>query len=64
MFQKPLAPRALEAVAELLGAAPDDEIRRPLWTFLPEEVPTVQHERRRRNILQGDPEPIGDPEYS
>jgi hypothetical protein len=48
MFRKPLGPRALRAVAELLRGAPDEEIRRPLWAFLPEEVPLVIHERRRR----------------
>jgi len=48
MFRKPLEPRALQAVAELLRGAPDEEIRRPLWTFLPEEVPLVIHERRVR----------------
>ncbi|MDX3551005.1 hypothetical protein PV729_04330 [Streptomyces europaeiscabiei] len=61
---KSLHPRALEAVAEILRGSADEEVSRPLWSFLPEEAPIVLSERRRRNILQGDPEPIGDPEYS
>jgi hypothetical protein len=48
----------------ILRGMPDATIGRPLWTFPPNHALLVLSERRRRNILQGDPEPIGDPEYS
>jgi hypothetical protein len=47
-----------------ISSLSDETIRRPLWEFTPDERPAVIHERRRRNILQGDPEPSGDSEYS
>ncbi len=47
-FKRPLQPAALRAVSAVLGTASDADVRRPLWEFLPEEVPLVLHERRRR----------------
>jgi hypothetical protein len=43
---------------------PSEVLSLGLWIFTPDEIPAVLSERRRRNLLQGDPEPIGDPEYS
>lgn len=48
----------------VLRMASDGHVALPLWEFHPHIVPHVLSERRRRNILQHDPEPIGDPEYS
>lgn len=39
-------------------------VARPLWEFMPKHRAAVLSERRRRSILQGDPEPAGDPEFS
>jgi hypothetical protein len=44
--------------------ASDEYVALPLWEFPPAYALHVLSERRRRNILQHDPEPIGDPEYS
>ncbi|MGX1133208.1 hypothetical protein RKD49_005398 [Streptomyces glaucescens] len=51
-------------VATWLRGATDEAVSRPLWDFHPYYRPAVLTERKRRNILQSDPEPIGDPEYS
>ncbi|AUG87297.1 hypothetical protein HOS59_gp33 [Streptomyces phage Rowa] len=48
--------------ARALAGADDETVRLPLWTFPPEAVPYVMHERRVR--FQWDDEPIGDPEYN
>lgn len=50
--------------AGALRIAEDEFVALPLWEFRPHSVPLVLTERRRRNILQHDPEPIGDPEYT
>lgn len=42
----------------------DEEIRRPLWEFPPDAASAVLSERAKRHILQNDPEPTGDSEYS
>lgn len=55
--QRTLAPWAL-------SHASDEFVRSPLWEFSPHIRSAVLHERRRRNIMQDDPEPIGDPEFS
>ena len=44
--------------------ASDERLSAPLWDWPPEARPYVLSQRRRRGILQGDPEPSGDPEYS
>ncbi|RCG16970.1 hypothetical protein DQ392_17990 [Streptomyces reniochalinae] len=44
-----------------LKALPDEEIRAPLWTWKPHEIPAVIHERR---VRFGVFEETGDPEYS
>jgi hypothetical protein len=51
-------------VGASLRTGSDELLALPLWGFNPADVPTVLSERRRRNILQHDPEPIGDPEYT
>ncbi|MFE9335295.1 hypothetical protein [Streptomyces sp. NPDC007063] len=43
--------------------ATDEHVAQPLWYLPPCARPALLHERRRRGILQGDPEPIGDVEY-
>jgi len=47
-----------------LAEASDETVALGLWNFPPEARLAVLSERRRRNILQCDPEPVGDPEYS
>jgi hypothetical protein len=47
-----------------ISALADETIGSGLWNFPPEIRPVVLSERRKRNILQGDPEPVGDPEFS
>lgn len=42
----------------------DEALALPLWESRPFYRLAILSERRRRNILQGDPEPIGDPEYT
>jgi hypothetical protein len=59
-----MEPIPAEEWAEHYKGVSDEVISAPLWTFLPANIPHVMHERRQRNILQLDPEPIGDPEYS
>lgn len=49
---------------ESLRTGSDELMALPLWVFSPTDAPTILSERRRRNILQSDPEPTGDPEYS
>jgi hypothetical protein len=44
--------------------ASDEYVARPLWEFHPHVRAHVLSERKRRNLLQYDPEPIGDAEYS
>lgn len=44
--------------------AADETMRRPLWEFHPYYALMILSERQRRGLLQHDPEPIGDPEYS
>lgn len=50
--------------ARALGEAADETVALGLWNFPPESRAAVLSERARRNLLQNDPEPIGDPEYS
>ncbi|MFJ4960971.1 hypothetical protein ACIP6P_00630 [Streptomyces sp. NPDC088729] len=45
------------------GAA-DETVAAPLWDFPPEARAAQLSERKRRSILQGDPEQTGDPEYT
>jgi len=47
-----------------LRMASDEYVSLPLWEFHPHYALHVLSERRRRNLLQHDPEPIGDPEYT
>ena len=47
-----------------LRGTDDQTVSVPLWEYPPEARSAVLSERRRRNILQGDPEPVGDPEFS
>lgn len=47
-----------------LRLASDESVSAPLWDFRPELALHVLSERKRRNLLQHDPEPIGDPEYT
>ncbi|MFJ9961096.1 hypothetical protein [Streptomyces avermitilis] len=46
------------------GGMPDEMVAAPLWLYPPHMRQDILSERARRGILQGDPEPIGDPEYS
>jgi hypothetical protein len=50
--------------ARALAEATDETVGSGLWNFPPDARPAVLSERRKRNILQGDPEPTGDPEFS
>jgi hypothetical protein len=61
-----MPPSALQraVVGRVLRMASDEYVARPLWEFHPSYRSLVLSERRRRNVLQHDPEPIGDPEYS
>lgn len=52
-----------QAVATLRFAS-DEYLRLPLWEFHPHLVPLVLSARRRSQVLQHDPEPTGDPEYT
>lgn len=60
----PLSEIQRAAVMRILGTASDEYLALPLWEFHPSYRPHVLSARRRRNILQNDPEPIGDSEYS
>ena len=60
----PLTESQRAAVAKYLNGAPDEIVGRPLWELHPYYRPQFLNERRKRNILQIDPEPIGDPEFS
>lgn len=42
----------------------DDDLSAPLWGQPVDLVRAILAERESRGILQSDPEPIGDPEYS
>ncbi|WP_037664948.1 hypothetical protein [Streptomyces albidoflavus] len=42
----------------------DEDVCAPLWEFFPAYRPYILSERRRRNLLNNDPEPIGDHEYT
>jgi hypothetical protein len=53
-----------EQWAHALKGASDEQVGGPLWRYPPDAIPAVMHERRKRNILQNDPEPSGDSEYS
>jgi hypothetical protein len=48
----------------VLASAADEYLAQPLWNFHPYYRLAVLSERARRRILQADPEPTGDPEYS
>lgn len=52
------------AVTSELARAADEYLALPLWEFHPAYALPVLSERRRRGILQGDPEPTGDTEYT
>lgn len=60
----PLTESQRVAVRKILGQAADEYVALPLWEFHPHYRPALLSERRRRNVLQNDPEPSGDPEYS
>ncbi|MGV9659131.1 hypothetical protein ACWDR5_19465 [Streptomyces koyangensis] len=51
-------------VRAVLASASDGYLRLPLWDFHPSYRPYILSERRRRNLLTNDPEPIGDHEYT
>ncbi|MFJ9318820.1 hypothetical protein [Streptomyces globisporus] len=51
------------AVRTIRGAA-DEYLQQPLWNFHPFYRPLILSERKRRSILQGDPEQTGDPDYT
>jgi hypothetical protein len=51
-------------VRKVLANASDEFVSQPLWAFHPYYRPHVLTERSRRQVLQSDPEPVGDPEYS
>jgi len=59
------ARKMVEAYREhLIRTSSDETLARGLWMFLPRDRALVLSERARRGILQGDPEPSGDPEYT
>jgi hypothetical protein len=60
----PLSETQRTQTVGVLRMASDEYVARPLWEFHPSYRSLVLSERRRRNVLQHDPEPIGDPEYS
>ncbi len=60
----PLNPTQRAITAKIIGGASDEYLGRPLWDFHPYYRPLILSERKRRNILQHDPEPSGDPEYT
>jgi hypothetical protein len=51
-------------VRKVLANATDVFVSQPLWAFHPFYRPLVLTERARRQLLQNDPEPSGDPEFS
>lgn len=59
----PLSETQRTQTAGVLRMASDSYVSAPLWEFPPQYRPYVLAERRRRNLLQADPEPTGDPEY-
>jgi hypothetical protein len=59
----PLSDTQRVTVAKILGRAADEYVVLPLWDFHPYYRPQILAERKRRNLLQHEPEPIGDPEY-
>jgi len=50
--------------ARALRETDDWTLSLPLWGWPPEVRPLVLSERARRGLLQSDPEPTGDPEFS
>lgn len=60
----PLTESQRTVAAKIMGTASDEYLAQPLWEFHPAYRSVVLSARRRRNILQIDPEPIGDSEYS
>jgi hypothetical protein len=60
----PLSETQRTQTAGVLRMATDEYVALPLWEFHPWQRPAVLNERRRRNLLQTDPEPTGDPEFS
>lgn len=50
--------------ATIHRSAADEWLTQPLWNFHPSYRLLILSERQRRGLLQGDPEPIGDPEYT
>jgi hypothetical protein len=51
-------------VRKVLASGSDEFVSQPLWAFRPSYRPHVLYERSRRHLLQNDPEPSGDPEFS
>jgi hypothetical protein len=51
-------------VRKVLANSSDEFVGQPLWAFHPYYRPHVLTERARRHLLQNDPEPSGDPEFS
>ncbi|MGW6920869.1 hypothetical protein ACWGA9_06230 [Streptomyces sp. NPDC054950] len=47
-----------------LRGTDNETVARPLWEYPPDARTAVLSERRRRHLLQFDPEPTGDPEYA
>ena len=60
----PLTESQRVVTSKILGRASDEYLARPLWEFHPYYRPFVLTVRARRKLLQHDPEPIGDSEYS
>ncbi|MEU4005639.1 hypothetical protein AB0F32_24505 [Streptomyces albidoflavus] len=52
------------ALRTLMAEADNEYIAAPLWEFHPLFRLAVLSERRRRHLLNNDPEPIGDNEYT
>lgn len=50
--------------ARALSSTDDVCVSLPLWLYPPEAAKLVLSERARRGLMQNDPEPIGDPEFS
>lgn len=50
--------------ARALRATDDETVSLPLWEYPAVAAKLVLSERARRGLLQSDPEPAGDPEYS
>lgn len=63
-YADPYSKLGQEVFRMALRNAVDSEVAAPLWEYPPAARTAVLSERARRGILQLDPEPIGDPEYS